>query len=116
MRKICVAFAKRILSPPCGDSASRCNGFVLHSFCTETRRVLLLVCCAGTAGRFVISRLCQRFLQAVQEDVLPLSLSLFSTAVEQSRVLEHATAMSVDSVVDQEESWTEKASLLDFST
>ena len=41
-------------------------------------------------------------MHAVQADFLPLSLSLFSTAVGQSRVLEHATAISVDAVVDQE--------------
>ena len=38
----------------------------------------------------------------MQADFLPFSLSLFSTAVKQSRVLEHAIARTVDRVVDQE--------------
>ena len=38
----------------------------------------------------------------MQADCLPLSLSLFSKAVGRSRVFEHAIAISVDSVVDQE--------------
>ena len=90
---------RRILSRPCVVSASRCI-----CFCgAQTKHVLLLVCWAGTAGRFVFSSLCPRFLQVAgsASRLSPfVSLSSFSTAVGHSRVLEHAIAMSVVSVAN----------------
>ena len=54
------------------------------------------------SGTYFFSRLCLSFQsQAVQADLVLVSLSLFRTAVGQSRVLGEAMAIFVDSV-DQE--------------